>query len=95
MITEPDMAVLNKVADFAQGTPQIMEDLDLFESKADLRELVLDMQAKGPAWIVVVRPSRARPYFWWHEMLMFFFRDGISALTLKDGRYAVCTWAAH
>lgn len=94
MISEPDRAVLNKLGEKARGKPQIAETLGRIKDKAKLRARFVEMQAASPSWIVVVKPTTERPWNWWLEVAMYFFRDGISTVYLSDGRFAVCTWAA-
>ncbi len=94
MIQEPDLEVFKKLA--AGRAFRVCEGkLEAFMHAQPLIDHVKQMVATHPHWIIAVRPTAKQGETWWLHFCMAFFRDGLSTVNLSDGRFAVCTWAAH
>lgn len=95
MISQVDQARINKVAESSDQVPKTSEGTLDDLSAPDVQLTLRAMSEEHPRWVVVVNPTQSRVTRWWLLNLMLFFRDGISVLTLDDGREAFCTWAVR
>jgi hypothetical protein len=94
MISEPDQARIKYMAESIGGKYRISDgELNKFQSAKKLNVAVALLATQHPRSVIVVRLTRERPRQWWIRGLMEYFLDGLSLLTLEDGRLAICTWA--
>lgn len=94
MIPEPDQAILKKLAESSDMAPRVSEGVFDALQPPELDTMALRMVKESPRWTIIVTPTEDRSEDWWIYAMMIYFRDGLTKVRLRDGRLALCTWAA-